>query len=233
MRIERGLIAQRALPAITGLICVVALAGCGGGSTSATGSTGNSGASHTPGGSGSTGNSGSVATARPGCGQDCQDAGASAGQSHYGYPCRAKLPNGQAGCLSCPTGGCMTLFANKATASNGVVSLQIRCNLRSTCTGALLICYRASLCHARAAPGSLPLFTGGRLAGSDFQVRAGQTTAIEVAITSLGARVSSRSGGYNGGYVITDLEGYGLVSPASPAIRNPTLETVVPFDLSS
>lgn len=138
---------------------------------------------------------------RPSCGTYCVQAGLPAGQSAPGYPCP------QSGCLNCPPGGCMTLLSRDAAASGGVVGVSLRCNLTSTCRGALLLCFPFALCGA----GGTKNGGGGRLAASDFAIPAGHSASAPIALTRLGQQVARLQGGYEAD-VIVDVANYGIVN---------------------
>ena len=137
----------------------------------------------------------------PGCGTYCQQAGNSAGTSVPGYPCSSS------GCLQCPPGNCIALQSAGASASNGVITVQLTCSLSSECIGAFLLCLPdGALCEA----GQTNNGGGGRLAGSDFTVPAGTTANVPVTLTDLGRQVASGPGGYEAS-VLVDLQDYGVV----------------------
>ena len=134
-----------------------------------------------------------------GCGIYCQQAGESAGNAPPGYPCP------KAGCLRCPPQNCVTLESGTATATNGVATVKLRCNLSAACHGALLLCLPSALCENR--PGAFAY--GGRLAGSDFVVPARTTANVGVALTGLGRQGASQQG--LSAKVLVDLRDYGTV----------------------
>jgi hypothetical protein len=142
----------------------------------------------------------------PGCGTYCQQAGNGAASGVVGYPCSSNS------CLPCPPQNCVTVQSSGATASNGVITVQVSCNLSTECIGAFLLCLQnGALCEAGQTQGG----GGGRLAGSDFTVPAGSTANVPVALTDLGKQVASGPGGYEA-TVFVDLEDYG------PVITNAT-----------
>jgi hypothetical protein len=149
-----------------------------------------------------------------GCGTYCQQAGESAGTAPPGYPCA------KAGCLRCPSQNCVTLESGAATATNGVATVRLKCNLSTACHGALLLCLPSALCENR--PGAFA--DGGRLAGSDFTVPAGTTANVGVALTDLGKQGASQQG--LGAKVMVDLLDYGTV-------LNTALSHTVNFTLTS
>lgn len=100
----------------------------------------------------------------------------------------------------------MTLQSNAATASNGVVTVPVTCNLSTECAGAALLCLAQSLCQA----GPTHQLAGGRLAGSDFTVSAGATSDVPIALTDLGKQVAPGPGGYLA-TILVDLQDYGYV----------------------
>jgi hypothetical protein len=134
-----------------------------------------------------------------GCGTYCQQAGESAGTTPPGYPCS------QAGCLRCPPQNCVTLESGAATATNGVATVRLKCNLSTACRGAMLLCSPSALCENR--PGAFA--DGGRLAGSDFVIPAGTTANVGVALTDLGKQGASQQG--LSAKVLIDLLDYGTV----------------------
>jgi hypothetical protein len=140
-----------------------------------------------------------AAVAAPGCGVYCQQAGNSAGNSPQppGYPCAPT------GCEQCPPQNCVALGSTGATASNGIISVQLTCNLSTPCQGAFLLCFVSALCEG-GGPG------GGRLAGSDFVIPPGTTSNVRVALTDLGKQAASNPGGYQA-TVFVDLLDYGAV----------------------
>jgi hypothetical protein len=137
-----------------------------------------------------------------GCGTYCQQAGLSAGSGPHGYPCPA------AGCGQCPPQGCLTLQSSAATATNGVATVRLRCNLSIACRGAFLICLPGDFCESGQTYSQFG--GGGRLAGSDFVVPAGTTANVGVGLTDLGKQLAPEQGGVIGG-VLVDLSGYGLL----------------------
>lgn len=100
----------------------------------------------------------------------------------------------------------MTLQSSGATASNGVITVQMTCNLSTRCVGAFLLCLPLAFCQA----GPTEQLAGGRLAGSDFTVPAGTTSSVPIGLTDLGKQVASGSGGY-AATVLVDLQDYGYV----------------------
>jgi hypothetical protein len=155
-----------------------------------------------------------------GCGTYCQQAGNSAGNSVPGYPCSSS------GCLPCPPGNCITLQSTGAAASNGMVTVQLTCNLRTECAGAFLLCLPGgALCEA----GPTQHGGGGRLAGSDFMVPAGATGNVPVALTDLGKQVASGPGGYEAS-VFVDLQDYSGVITNDSATGDFSLTTTDPPD---
>ncbi len=148
-----------------------------------------------------------MSAAAAGCGTYCQQAGNSAGNSPPGYPCAA------GGCLPCPASNCVTVGSTGATASNGVISVPLTCNLSTACQGAFLLCLPSgTLCQV----GQTFEGAGGRLAGSDFVVPAGATGDITVALTALGQQAASGVSSF-GASVIVDLLNYGTVLDSSNA----------------
>lgn len=142
-----------------------------------------------------------AAQAAPGCGTYCQQAGNGAASGVAGYPCSSNS------CLPCPPQNCVTVQSNGATASNGVITVQVSCNLSTECIGAFLLCLpNGALCEVGQTTGG----GGGRLAGSDFTVSAGSTANVQVALTDLGEQVASGPGGYEAS-VFVDLQDYGPV----------------------
>lgn len=115
------------LTLLAGVFVIGALAGCGGtrSSTSSPTHTGTTG----------TGEATGTGTATPvGCSKYCQEAGAPAGNVPPGYPCAST------GCLGCPPQNCVALKSTSATASGGVFTVNMTCNLASPCRGAFLAC---------------------------------------------------------------------------------------------
>ncbi len=200
-----------AMSAAVGALLV--LNGCGGSSSST--SVAASSAS-TPTTSSTQASSTHTALAVPGCGQFCQDAGASAGQATWGYPC-PKPRHGQfTGCLKCPNNECMTLFDRRATVTAGVFTVRVRCDLKhEPCIGAFLACDPDKFCFGNRRPGPQPSY-GGRLAGSDFKVANQQTTSIEIGVTKLGERLVAAQRGYRASVLIS-LKDHGMVTPSTPA----------------
>lgn len=135
-----------------------------------------------------------------GCGTYCQQAGASAGTNPPGYPCPA------AGCRQCPPQNCVTLESGGATATNGIITVKLRCNLSTACRGAFLLCLPSFTCWG----GPTSHGAGGRLAGSDFVVPPGATREVGVALTTLAGRVVSNQQPFSAG-VLVDLLDYGNV----------------------
>jgi hypothetical protein len=139
--------------------------------------------------------------AAPGCGVYCQQAGNSAGTGGPpGYPCAAT------GCQQCPPQNCVALGSTAATASDGIISVPLSCNLNTPCQGAFLLCFVSALCEGGGPGGS----GADRLAGSDFVVAPGTTSNVRVALTSLGREAASIPGGYQA-TVFVDLLDYGPV----------------------
>ena len=150
--------------------------------------------------------SSAVSAAAAGCGTYCQQAGNSAGSSPAGNPC------GASGCLPCPASNCLTVNSGGATASNGVITVSVTCNLSTTCQGAFLLCLPNAFCEAGPTEGN----AGGRLAGSDFTVSGGSTSDITVALTALGEQVTSGISGFDAS-VFVGLLDYGAVSDSTSA----------------
>jgi len=126
--------------------------------------------------------------------------------------------------MSCPPGNCITLQSAAATASNGVATVQLTCNLATECVGAFLLCLPGGvLCEA----GPTEAGGGGRLAGSDFIVAAGTTGNVPVALTDLGKQVASSPGGYEAA-VFVDLQDYGGVITNNSTTGNFSLTTTDP-----
>jgi hypothetical protein len=163
-----------------------------------------------------------TAVGAPGCGQFCQEAGASAGQATWGYPC-PKPRHGQfTGCRKCPNNECMTLFDRRAAVTAGVFTVRVRCDLKhEPCIGAFLACDPNKFCFGNKRPGPQPSY-GGRLAGSDFKVADGNTAAIEVGVTKLGKRLVATPHGYQASVLIS-LKNHGMVTPTTPAGGNPAV----------
>lgn len=106
----------------------------------------------------------------------------------------------------------MTLQSNGATASNGVTTVQLSCNLNTDCKGVLLLCVVNAFCY----PGPTYGSNGGRLAGSDFVVPAGTASNVPIALTDLGNQVATGPGGYEA-QVLVDIQDYGyVIYPSSP-----------------
>jgi hypothetical protein len=114
--------------------------------------------------------------------------------------------------LPCPASNCLTVNSSGATASNGVITVSVTCNLSTTCQGAFLLCLPNAFCQAGSTEGS----AGGRLAGSDFTVSGGSTSDITVALTALGEQVTSGISGFDAA-VFVDLLDYGAVSDSTSA----------------
>jgi hypothetical protein len=101
----------------------------------------------------------------------------------------------------------VTVQSSGGTASNGVVTVQLTCNLSTGCRGALLLCLPGgALCET----GQTMNGGGGRLAGGDFTVPAGTTGNVPVALTDLGKQVASGPGGFAAS-VFVDLQDHGDV----------------------
>jgi hypothetical protein len=139
-------------------------------------------------------------TAVLGCGTYCQQAGDSAGTAPPGYPC----PKG--GCLRCPPQNCVTLESSGATATNGVLTVKLRCNLSTACHGAFLLCMPLFTCWN----GPTESGAGGRLAGSDFVLPPGAIRDVGVTLTPLARQVVSDQEP-RGADVLVDLLDYGIV----------------------
>jgi hypothetical protein len=168
---------------------VAVLPGCGGsGSSSSSSSAG-------PGASVSTATASPV-SAHPGCGPYCKQAGVPAGSAPPGYPCP------QTGCLPCPPTHCAALLTTSATASGGVFTVKLRCQLTSSCQGAFLLCFPETLCSLG--------HGGGRLAGSDFMLGPDQTVDVPVALAPLGQQLASLAAGFDSN-VLVDLRNYGII----------------------
>ena len=106
----------------------------------------------------------------------------------------------------------MTLLSNGATASNGVITVQLSCHLNTDCKGVLLLCVVNAFCY----PGPTYGSNGGRLAGSDFVVPAGTTSNVPIALTELGNQVATGPRGYEA-QVLVDIQDYGyVIDPSSP-----------------
>jgi len=100
----------------------------------------------------------------------------------------------------------VSLESSGTTATNGVATVKLNCNLSTACHGAFLICLPAVLCEV----GATEEGGGGRLAGSDFVIPPGTTSDVGVALTALGKQVASGQGGFSA-TVLVDLSGYGVV----------------------
>ena len=177
------------------IVCVCLLAGCGHSSLSSSTPTTSSNAAPS-----STGAAATASAAAAGCGTYCQQAGDSAGNGPPGYPCP------KAGCQQCPPKNCVTLESSGATATNGVATVKLSCNLSTACHGAFLICLPLFTCWA----GPTQSGGGGRLAGSDFVVPPKTTSEVGVALTALGQQVASGPHGFSA-TVFVDLLDYGSV----------------------
>jgi hypothetical protein len=209
-----------------GVLCLLLLAACGGAhsgsSSSVSGNSGNSGQQQAGvGGAKSPGPTTTSSTASPvsapGCGQYCQQAGMPAGSSAPGYPCPS------AGCEKCPTQNCVSMDSSGGAATHGVVTAQLTCNLPTACQGVFLLCGTSSLCSSGNTDNS---GLGGRLAGSDFDVPAGTTSKVGIALTSLGQEVASGPG-YSAD-VLIDMLNYGLVVPIPGQSQTFNLTTTDP-----
>lgn len=141
----------------------------------------------------------SATPAVDGCGTYCRQAGVSQGGHDAGYPCPLS------GCRKCPPKNCVTLESFGATVTNGAASIELRCNLRTACHGAFLICLPSYICSV----GQTFNGIGGRLAASDFVIPPEATGEVEVALTALGKQVVSGPGGFVSA-VLVDLLDYGL-----------------------
>ncbi len=144
---------------------------------------------------------------RPACGKYCQQAGLPAGQQAPGYPCP------QSGCLSCPPGGCVTMLSRVAMASGGLTHVELSCGLKSTCQGAVLLCFPYALCTPSATSAS---GGGGRLAAADFSIPAGKAATVPLAVTPLGNQVAQLDGGFKSDAII-DVNQYGIVNGHAPS----------------
>src|ERR1035437_3453698 len=114
---------------------------------------------HTPVAQSPTGQQSAVASSQAaGCDVACQQAGNSAGTGKNGYPCASPR------CLPCPPRNCVTVQSSGATASNGVATVQLTCNLSTKCVGAFLLCLPETLCETRPTGDG----SGGRLGGAGF-----------------------------------------------------------------
>ena len=149
----------------------------------------------------------SAPAAAAGCGTYCQQAGVSQGDPWPGYPCP------KAGCLPCPPHNCVTLQSTGATATNGVATVRLSCNLSTACRGAFLICLPLAAC---ASTQTIPAL-GGRLAGSDFVVPSGSTSEIGVALTTIGKQVVSGPGAFRAAVLVDLLDYGGVLYSGSPA----------------
>ena len=192
---------------VLAIVCVCLLVACGHSSlspTSATSSrTAQPSASAAP----------TVRAVTVGCGTYCQQAGASAGTKPPGYPCPT------AGCRRCPSQNCVTLESDTATATNGVATVKLKCNLSTACRGALLICLPQSPCWRG------PVVNG-RLAASDFVIPPGATRDAGVALTPLGKQIAS--GGGLDATIMVDLLNYGYVLDTDSATANISLTSTDP-----
>lgn len=197
---------------LVGIVCVFLLAACG---RSSPGSAPAASSHSAPRSTGAVATTPAVTT---GCGTYCQQAGHSAGTTVPGYPCPA------AGCLRCPPQHCVTLESAGATATNGVATVKLSCNLSTVCRGAFLLCLPGALCE------NPPDATadGGRLAGSDFVVPPRATRDVGVALTDLGKQGVSQQGGVSATPLV-DLLDYGTVlDPGNGLIGNFNLTSTDP-----
>jgi hypothetical protein len=155
-----------------------------------------------PNGAASPANPRATAVSAPaaGCGIYCQQAGLSQGGPSPGYPCP------DAGCLRCPPRNCVSLKSGAATATHGVATVKLSCNLSAACHGVLLMCLPVDVCSIGRTVGGF----GGRLAGSDFVIPPDMATDVGVALTDLGKQVASGPGGFRA-VVLVDLLDYGTV----------------------
>jgi hypothetical protein len=197
------------------IVCVCLLAACGQSSQPSPVSTTSSNAAARS-SAGAAFSASPRATSAPataaGCGTYCQQAGLSQGGSSHGYPCP------QSGCLRCPPRNCVSLASGGATATNGVATVKLSCNLSAPCHGALLICLPVDVCSSGRTVGGF----GGRLAGSDFVVPAKTTSEVGVALTTLGKQVASGRGSFRAA-VLVDLLDYGAVLYTGSPVGNSSL----------
>jgi hypothetical protein len=202
------------------IVCACLVGACGQSSPSSTPSTSfNSSAAQSPTGASSAATSAAATApaAVSGCGTYCQQAGFSQGGPIHGYPCP------KAGCLRCPPQNCVSLASGGATATNGVATVKLSCNLSTACHGALLICLPMDVCSSGRTEGGF----GGRLAGSDFVVPPKNTREVGVALTTLGKQVASGPGGFRA-MVVVDLLDYGMLLYPGSATGNFSLTSTSP-----
>ena len=133
-----------------------------------------------------------------GCGTYCAQSSASGVSDALGCP--------TTWCQLCPPQNCVSLESSGATATDGVATVKLSCDLLTACHGAFLICLPAFTCS------NGPTWSGGggRLAGSDFVVPPKTTSDVGVALTALGKQVASGPGGFSVA-VLVDLRDYGIV----------------------
>lgn len=198
------------------IVSAVALAGCGGSSSTTSASGGSSSTTSASVSSGSATTATQTAES-PVCDQFCLQAGPSGGPNPNG--CRG--PNGKpysstsrTGCLSCPKQGCLDVLSAMATATHGIVPVRLRCLLNISCDGALLILQPNDV----ASPyGALPRSQW--VGGSGFHLPPSTTGTVEIGLTPLGQRLASSAGGYKG-LVAIQLKVYGSLPWGSLLIHS-------------
>lgn len=168
--------------AVAGLLGCGSSPGCGGSCQNAGGGALSTHASSTAG----------RGTPRPaGCDALCQDAGPAAGNGGPGaYHC----PSG--GCLPCPAQGCLGIISHSAVMNGAAASVLVRCEVKQTCDGALVL-WRSGSLAAR-----------DRLGGSDIRIAPGRTTSVAIATTPLGAQLAAAPSGVAAAVIVV-LRGYG------------------------
>ena len=137
--------------------------------------------------------------AAAGCGTYCQQAGTPRGPVP-GYPCS------KAGCLRCPPQNCVSLESGGATATNGVATVKLSCNLSTACHGAFLHLLATGCLRAGRTRVESVVASPGRTSWFPRKPR----REVGVALTALGKQVASGPRGFRA-TVFVDLLDYGTV----------------------
>jgi hypothetical protein len=142
-----------------------------------------------------TSTSAAASAAPPGCSKFCLNAGPEGRPVTEG----CHQANGRrysertpSGCLPCPTRECLAVLSTIGVASNGVVSVKIRCRLPTPCEGALVILQPGK----EIAPDGNKRPPAEWVGGSDFRVQRNGTAIVAIGLTPLGKRLVQTSSGY-------------------------------------
>jgi hypothetical protein len=140
-------------------------------------------------------------TARPGCGQLCQQAGPPAGTDDPGCP-----GDDSDKCAPCPEGGCAELLSGGADVRDGIFTVDMACKVDHPCVGALKL--------------YPPDAISDPVAASDISVAPGETATLPIALTTFGRHVVGVNGDFEG-IVYAFLEGTGIDQLGARGLAQP------------